>query len=742
MSRVFQVAFEIGGRLGAGFSSAFSGAAAQIRTLGAQSVALRGNLRNLDNAYRNGTISLASYQQAQARLRAQLEETQRAQSRLMAAQTQQNEANRRASEIKGKMMDTAVMAAPLVLGAKAAIDFETAMGGVAKQVQGARDDNGNLTQSYYEMQTNVMQLSRDLRMMPNEVANITAASARMGIEGKDALNEFVKMSVQMGVAFEGSGEEIAEQMAKIANIRGININTEEGRLQIKDLADTINYLDDKTIAKGPEIIEVLQRISGTAAQSSFSNGELAAMATTMLAIGKPAEVAATGLNALMNRIATAPSQAKPFQESLAALNIDAKQLQSSYMADSKGTIFSLMDKINGLGKAEQADILTGLFGAEYQDDISALASGIDTLRGSMDMLNASGRQGSMEKEFAQKMKLTASSIDAVKQSSAETAISLGQVFLPSIVQMAGSFQGAAMHLAAFRQEHPRLTNAIVLTAAGLVGFRLAWLATTFTMNQYKDTAAGIRLMLASQNAQLVINRTQMLLTGTTTRAAAAAQWLLNTAMSANPVMLMVGAIAVLGGGLYLLYQHFDVVRNAIDGAWQKFAETFPNAAAVLQNIGDQVSWLAGKFKSLIGLQSDSAQMGAGSGMGGMRVMKAVPHATGGIFTKPHVGLVAEAGYAEAVIPIDGSAHSISLLQQTGDLLGVKSPSQSSGTSIWQKANDLLGGNGGSSTFQITFAPVIQGGNRDEIIPELQRQQDSFMDQFKEAIWQQGRVKLV
>jgi TP901 family phage tail tape measure protein len=734
VSKVFQVAFEIAGRMGASFTSSFTSASAQMRTMGAQSVALRSNLKTLDAAYQNGTINLESYRNAQARMKAQLEQTQSAQSRLLAAQSQQNEATKRASEIRGKMMDTAGLAAPLVLATRSAINFETAMGGVAKQVQGARDDNGDLTATYYQMQSNVMQLSRDLRMLPDDVANTTAAAARMGVQGTDALNEFVKMSVQMGVAFEGSGEQIAEQMAKIAHVRGIKIDTLEGRQQLKDFADTINYLDDQTTAKGPEIIEVLQRISGTAGQSSFSNNELAALATTMLDLGKTPEVAATGLNALMNRIATAPSQAKPFQQTLAALNIDAQQLQASYMSDSKGTLFSLLDKIKGLDKAEQANVLTGLFGAEYQDDISALAAGMDTLRGNMDMLNDSARQGSMEKEFAAKLKLTASSMDGLKQSVAETGISLTQTFLPGIVQVSGALQSGAQHLLNFQQQHPQLTNAIVITTAGLIGFRLAWLATSFTMNQYKDTAAGIRLLLAGQNAQMAISRAQIMLTGTATRAAAAGQWLWNAAMLANPVGLMIAGVTLLIGGLYLLYQHFDVVRNAIDGAWQKFATTFPNASAVLQSIGDKVGWLADKFKGLIGLQQDSSQVSFGS----FRTMEGstvYPHATGGIFTKPHIGLMAEAGYAEAAIPIDGSARSVSLWQQTGELLGV-SPSESNNSSIWDRASNLLGG---GDTFQITYAPVIQGGNREEIMPELQREKDSFMDQFKEIIHQRDRV---
>lgn len=721
-NKVFQVAFEIAGKMGASFQSAFSSASAQMQTMGAQSVALRSNLKTLDAAYKAGTIGIESYKNAQAQLKAQLEQTQSAQSKLMAAQSQQNETAKRAGQIRGAAMDTAAMAAPLVAATKASIDFETAMGGVAKQVQGARDDNGNLTQTYYDMQSNVMQLSRDLRMMPSVVADTTAAAARMGVQGTDALSDFVRMSVQMGVAFEGSGDQIAEAMAKIANIRGIKLDTAEGREQVRDLADTINYLDDQTTAKGPEIIEVLKRISGTAAQSSFSNNELAVLATTMLDLGKTPEIAATGLNALMNRMATAPSQAKSFQEALTSLNISAKDLQASYIADSKGTVFSLLDQIKSLDTAQQAEVLTGLFGAEYQDDISALASGMDKLRGNMQMLDDTARKGSMEKEFQAKLKLTASSIDGVKQSFAEASISLTQVFLPSIQQAAGGLQGGAMMLANFQQQYPQLTNAIMLTTAGLVGFRLAWLATTFVLNQYKVQKAELLVMYQSHNAQMAINRAQMMLNAGATQAAAAGQWALNAAMAANPVLLTVAVIGGLVAILYVLYQNFDTVRNAIDAAWQKFAETFPNAAGFLSSIGDKVAWLAGKFKSLIGLQQESAQMSAGSSMGALQLgegYRIAENASGGIYGKGAFLTTFAENSDEAAIPLDGSPRAISL---------------------WQKAGDMLGVTKGGDVFQVTYAPVITGASQD-IMPELQRQQESFMEQFKEVVYQRGRLAL-
>ncbi len=50
------------------------------------------------------------------------------------------------------------------------------------------------------------------------------------------------------------------------------------------------------------------------------------------------------------------------------------------------------------------------------------------------------------------------------------------------------------------------------------------------------------------------------------------------------------------------------------------------------------------------------------------ISSATPHALGGIFTEPHLGLVAEAG-PEAIIPLDGSQNAKNLWQEAGESLG-------------------------------------------------------------------------
>lgn len=116
---------------------------------------------------------------------------------------------------------------------------------------------------------------------------------------------------------------------------------------------------------------------------------------------------------------------------------------------------------------------------------------------------------------------------------------------------------------------------------------------------------------------------------------------------------------------------------------------------------------------------------------------------GGIVTQPELSWIAEAGYSESVIPLDGSAHAVSLWKQTGELLGVsqKSPFR-------QAADNLISGTGGNQATSdttnysndsrsIVFNPTIQiSGEANK--KDVENALDIAFERFEEMMERYGR----
>ena len=77
------------------------------------------------------------------------------------------------------------------------------------------------------------------------------------------------------------------------------------------------------------------------------------------------------------------------------------------------------------------------------------------------------------------------------------------------------------------------------------------------------------------------------------KAAAAGQWLLNAAMSANPIGIVVLAIAGLVAGFVALYNNSETFRNAVNKLWTTVKEAFGKIAEVVSNV-------FGKVKEVVG----------------------------------------------------------------------------------------------------------------------------------------------
>lgn len=705
--KVYEISFNIAGRLAGTFIGAFSSASSQMKALGNDVKQLKSGLRSLEEEYKKSAISVQAYQAAHQRMSAQLEKTLQIQQRLSQVQQRQNELNQRADQIRSRMIDTAMLVSPFIAAVRSAMEFENAMLGVAKQVQGARDEQGRLTATYYEMQKHIQLLGRELPIPTSEIARMVEAGARMNVP-KEHLIDFTREVAKMSAAFEMPADQIGEMMGKIANVMQIPIE------KIGDLADTINYLDDNSVAKGQDIIGVMQRIGGVLKQVNMNAHQGAALASTFLSLGKSEEVAATAANALIRELAIARQQPERFQNALKKLGMTAEEVNQGMVKDAQGTILKVLDAINKLDKSQQTEVTTNLFGKEYGDDVAAIAGAIDEYRRQLALLNEEQRKSSMDREFQARMQTTTAKLQLLKNSATEVSVSLGSVLLPGLNQVFGGLSRAAQGAAEFAQKYPGVTNAIVTGVTYLVGASLAWMGLRFVWTQVSLMAAGLSAIITRITAAQTIATTQTILATNAMRGLTLAQQLLNIAMRLSPIGMVITAIGALIGVIVYLYNHFESVRQIVNGVWDAFKATFPGAAQLIEMVAQKVGWLAGKLKAfwqwISGGGGDSANIDVNATAG------ITPHASGGIFDQPHVGLVAEAG-PEAIIPLNRSKRSVSL---------------------WRQAGEDLGMSGGGTVIHVNYSPVINGAGP-EIEPILQQDKRNLVEQLEAILHQRKRV---
>lgn len=324
--------------------------------------------------------------------------------------------------------------AGLSIAAGKAITFESAIADVAKVVDGTDEQMQRLTERTKE-------LSRTIPLAAEELAKIAAFGGQMGVP-VDKLEEFVRLASQMSVAFGMTAEEAGRAMAYLSNAFGLPLES------MRELGDAINVLGNTTAATEASIVEVLSRVSGATKQFGLSAEQAAALGATMLSMGVSSQIAGTGINALLSKLQTANVQSADFQNALAQIGISAEQLAADIQANPQEALLRFLRTLEKVDQASRAEILSKLFGIEYQDDISRLLNGLDQYEQSLARIgNKAATAGAMQKEFKTRVKTTEAQLRLLNNAVDEIGINLGSTFLPVIRAVVSSIGDIAHGIA-------------------------------------------------------------------------------------------------------------------------------------------------------------------------------------------------------------------------------------------------------------------------------------------------------
>lgn len=453
------------------------------------------------------------------------------------------------SEIASEVQGLVGKAGGLAFAAKEAMKFETAMAGVKKVAEGTDEQ-------YAKLSDELKKMSAELGISAAEMADLAAAGGQLGIP-IEKLSEFTAIASKMSVAFGMTAEEAGNAAATIANVFQLPIG------EVEKLGDAINVLGNNTAAREKDIVAAMARIGGTAKQFGLAADEAAALADAFIALGKPPEVAATAINAMLQKLQTAQSQGKGFQAALEGIGTSADEMAANIAANPQQALTEFLHKLEGLDKQSRALMLSQLFGTEYSDDIALLVGSLGEYEKALGLVADKGQVvGAMQKEVANAMSTSEAQINKAKQEIINVAIEVGEKLLPLVSLLASTAGSVASAIGEITEEFPVLTQLATLFAAGAVAVKAYEAAVRLTGGAVSASFATQRVSIEATKASILTTTAAARELGIALKSAAAGNGFGNGAAAAGALAQNLKTAASNAG---LLFAAFEVGRGV--GGW-------------------------------------------------------------------------------------------------------------------------------------------------------------------------------
>ncbi len=549
----------------------------------------------------------------------------------------------RGQELRGKLQSGgmtalatgAVMAAPVALALRSYTSMEDAMKGVAKQVNGLRDDNGRRTAQFYEMQ-NAIKDAAELAPLPGGAADFAAlveGGARMGVatEGADwaqqkkELLDFANVSAKASKAFELPAGELAESLGKISGL--YKIPTKD----IEQLGDALNYLDDNAQSKGADIIDVLQRMGGVADRLNYK--QAAALGSTFLSLGAQSEIAASAANAMVRELSIATMQSDKFLAGLDALGMDESKIEKAMSVDAMGTIREVLGAVKKLPDVDRLRVLTQLFGKDFGKDAAKLVNNIDELDRQLVLTSSAGAKGSMQKESDIDKDSISAQLQLLKSGGGNALSSMGETLRAPMLEVVETLKNMIGGVRRWVEANPKLAGTIMKVVATLSIATITLgglaLAAAALLGPMLALRLGFSLLAGNGGLSIMLGRLGNMLKWVATSPLRLLGSIGGTVFGAlgsavglilSPVGLLVAAI--IGAGV-LIYQYWQPIQAFFSGFFTGLVEglqpvkaAFVPLAPIFDAIGSAIGRVWKGFTQLLSpVESSKASLEAATNAG-------------------------------------------------------------------------------------------------------------------------------
>lgn len=432
--------------------------------------------------------------------------------------------------------------------AKSAIDFESAFTGVRKTVDATEEE-------YAELEKGIIEMSNRMPQSAADIASVMEIAGQLGIRGTDNLLSFTETMIRLGDSTNLSSEEAATAIARIMNIMGTS--TED----VDKFGSTIVALGNNFATTESEITEMANRLAAGGKLAGLTESQILALATAMSSVGINAEAGGTAMTQTFNAIEKAVANGGEKLQGFADIaGMSSEEFAAAWEND---PITAIQAFIQGLGELEEqggSAVLAlddlGLSGIRQSDMLKSLSQSGDLLTDALETANAAwDENNALTKESDTRYETLTSKIGILWNNVKNLAMSFGNLLLPAIDKVTSVIQSVIKKLDSMDEDQKKA----IVTIASIVA------------------AIGPVLLIVGKVISTVTKVIKVVK-------------LLNTALLANPILLIITIIAALVAAFILLWNNCEGFRNFWINLWNTLKEAASAAAdwikQAIQNIGE------------------------------------------------------------------------------------------------------------------------------------------------------------
>ena len=420
-------------------------------------------------------------------------------------------------------------------------DMQEHMSGVTKYTGLAAEDVEELNEAFKKIDTRT----------PREKLNDLAADAgRLGITGKQDILDFVDAANQINLALgDDLGEDGVKNIGKLTQLfsEGRAMGLKNGMLAT---ASVINELAQSSSASEPYLLEFTARLASIGSTAKIAQSDLTAIAAILDQGMVGVEKGATAMQNVLTAIYRRPAKMAK------AAGLDVQKFTELVKTDANAALLQFIGALKDARSLENiAPMLEEmkLSGSGVTQTLATLANGLDNLKATQQQAAlAFLEHTSATKEAEAANGTVQAQIEKAQKAYKDLAVELGGHLEPVVKHMVSStalFAKALLYSIRFALEHKRaivtLAVAIAAYTTGLV-ITTAWQKRALAvklLNIVADKAQAAWLAIKTA-ATMAWNAVLALLTWNYERATIA-QILFNRAMAANPLGLVLSAVASL-----------------------------------------------------------------------------------------------------------------------------------------------------------------------------------------------------